>query len=312
MIDIDVSVIIPVYKTEKFIKSCLRSVFAHTDAPNFEVIIVDDASPDNSIQIASSFSGIKIIRHETNRGLSEARNTGIRAARGKYLYFVDSDDTLGHNALIRLWKHVVAHPGVNIVYGTTASTPSDKKFDDYFSLERAGAKAFDTNPGDIKRVHSKLPEIAMNKLIRREWLEENNLYFTPGLIHEDLDWHLRAYGRVGSYAADFGTPTYLYGLRPDSITGAQQAEKKSRTVMEILLANTPGLTIADAPVLDKIGRLLIHHSRTLEKGRRHLLKDILHVLCSRDDISRRNKRIMKLIRIYPKRFHPALLTKWLR
>lgn len=312
MRDIAVSVIIPVYKTEKYLKDCLTSLFAHTDAPDFEVIVVDDASPDNSVEIARQFSGVKILQHDVNKGLSEARNTGIRAAHGKYLYFVDSDDKLAKNALIRLWKHVEAHPGVDIVYGQTLTMPTDKVLDTYLSLTRVGIKEFDDNQLKIRRVHSVIGEIAQNKLIRHEWLLENNLFFTPGLLHEDLEWHLRAYGRVGSYAAETGGATYFYLQRADSITGKQEKERKNSIIIDILANIVPKIADLDAPILDRIGRLLISHGRLLKKEDKTKMNRTIEALCARPEISSRNRAIINFIRYYPKRLHPALLTKWLR
>ena len=90
-----VSVIIPVYNTESYLHRCLESVCLQTE-PNIEIIIVNDASPDNSWRIIQEYvhrdSRIRTIRHEVNRHLGGARNSGIRAAKGEWLLFLDSDD----------------------------------------------------------------------------------------------------------------------------------------------------------------------------------------------------------------------------
>lgn len=87
-----VSVIIPVYNAEKYVAATIKSVLSQT-YENFEIIIVDDGSPDNSIEVCKLFkdSRIKIIRQK-NKGLAGARNTGIRHAQGDYLAFIDADD----------------------------------------------------------------------------------------------------------------------------------------------------------------------------------------------------------------------------
>ena len=101
----DVTIIIPVYNTEAFIRDCLTSVQAQT-LTNFEALIIDDASPDGATSIATEFSltdsRFRIIRHERNRGLPAARNTGEREARGRYLYHLDSDDLITSSALERV------------------------------------------------------------------------------------------------------------------------------------------------------------------------------------------------------------------
>lgn len=96
-----VSIIIPVYKTEAYIAECLDSVLAQT-YQDFEVICVDDGSPDNSVEIIKEYSKndprISYVRQE-NAGLSAARNTGIRNAKGEYILPLDSDDMLEKNCL---------------------------------------------------------------------------------------------------------------------------------------------------------------------------------------------------------------------
>ena len=92
-----ISVIIPVYNTEKYIKRCLESV-VNQSFKNIEIVIVDDCSPDNSHSIIESYqkndSRIKYIKHPHNKGLLWARITGIRNATGKYILHLDADDAI--------------------------------------------------------------------------------------------------------------------------------------------------------------------------------------------------------------------------
>ena len=105
-----ISIIIPVYKVEAYIEECLASVVSQQDAGiAVECIIVDDCSPDGSMDIVRRFVDnyqgavqFRLLRHEVNRGLSAARNTGIDAATGDYLLFVDSDDYLSADCLSTL------------------------------------------------------------------------------------------------------------------------------------------------------------------------------------------------------------------
>ena len=101
-----VSILIPVYKVEKYIERCARSVFGQTYA-NLEFVFVDDATPDNSIgilqDVIGSYPGIeakaRIIRHTHNKGIAVARNTCVEVSKGEFLCFVDSDDWLELNAI---------------------------------------------------------------------------------------------------------------------------------------------------------------------------------------------------------------------
>lgn len=104
-----ISVIIPVYNTEKFIARCIESVQNQT-FQDFEIIIVDDKTPDGAMAIAESYAmrdnRIRIIHHERNRGLMVARRTGYQIAQGDYLMFLDSDDSLPSDALESLYSRM--------------------------------------------------------------------------------------------------------------------------------------------------------------------------------------------------------------
>lgn len=97
------SIIVPVYKVEKYIRSCIESIFMQgLDDEEFEIIIINDGTPDNSMgvieDIINQHKNIKVINQE-NQGLSVARNKGIVAARGEYILMSDSDDLLIYNSL---------------------------------------------------------------------------------------------------------------------------------------------------------------------------------------------------------------------
>ncbi len=115
-----VSVIIPVYKVEKYIDATVQSVLAQT-YKNFEILIIDDASPDKSIEICQKFTDprIKII-HQANRGLAGARNTGIRHAQGEYLAFLDGDDLWLPEKLEKQIDHLENSPAVGVSFCRSA------------------------------------------------------------------------------------------------------------------------------------------------------------------------------------------------
>jgi glycosyltransferase involved in cell wall biosynthesis len=115
-----VSVVIPVYNAEKYVAATLRSVIGQT-YENFEVLIIDDGSPDRSIEICQQFSDprIKIIR-QANRGLPGARNTGIRHAQGDYIAFLDADDLWVPTKLEKHVNHLNNSPNVGISFSYSA------------------------------------------------------------------------------------------------------------------------------------------------------------------------------------------------
>lgn len=115
-----VSVIIPVYKVEKYIAAAVQSVLKQSYS-NFELLIVDDGSPDSSVEICQQFTDprVVIIRQE-NRGVSAARNTGIRHARGEYIAFLDADDLWTPEKLEKHVKHLESLPHIGVSFSYSA------------------------------------------------------------------------------------------------------------------------------------------------------------------------------------------------
>lgn len=118
---VNISVIVPVYKVEIYIEKCIQSLLAQTYS-DFEIILIDDCSPDRSIQLAKEILEnqaritYKIISKEKNEGLSAARNTGIEAANGKYLLFVDSDDWIEKETLQKLFETTISTGAGMVVF----------------------------------------------------------------------------------------------------------------------------------------------------------------------------------------------------
>ncbi|QIR37966.1 glycosyltransferase family 2 protein [Tolypothrix sp. PCC 7910] len=115
-----ISVIIPVYRVEKFIAATVESVLSQTYT-NFELLIIDDDSPDKSIEICQQFADYRIkIIHQQNRGLAGARNTGIRHAQGEYLAFLDADDIWLPEKLEKHIAHLRTSPDVGVSFSRSA------------------------------------------------------------------------------------------------------------------------------------------------------------------------------------------------
>lgn len=110
-----VSVIIPCYNQANFLGEAIASALAQT-YPHFEIIVVDDGSTDNTLEVAAQYPGVRCI-HQDNQGLAAARNSGFRESVGEYLVFVDSDDRLLPNALEMNLEFLNAHPKCAFVSG---------------------------------------------------------------------------------------------------------------------------------------------------------------------------------------------------
>ena len=235
-----VSIIIPVYNVEPYIEECLHSVYEQTTDTEIECLIVDDKGNDNSIHIAETFvathndkakTKFKIIYRDTNGGLSAARNTGIKAAKGDYLYFLDSDDTIVPQCIETLLNIADKHGGVDLLPALYIRENDD--------MEQFGCHSFpefSDNRSLIKRSlldYDKIPVTAANRLIRRELITENNLFFKEGIIHEDNYWSffLAKYVKRMAFCAE---KLYYYRETPGSITKEPNIEKESYAFSTII------------------------------------------------------------------------------
>lgn len=218
-----VSIIVPVYKVEKYIERCLMSIIGQTyDHSEIECILVDDFSPDRSIDHARRLidkedsGGISFIifSHDENKGLSEARNTGIKYAKGKYIMFVDSDDYVTDDCIERHMQEVEKHPNVDVVL---ANFYHDKPGGGL----RVKEKDIPIYINDHSRIFSLylqdiLPMIACNVLIRKDMIMYNNLQFGRRLVQEDVLWSFHLY-RCVSVFSFIPDVTYMYCDNEESI-----------------------------------------------------------------------------------------------
>lgn len=220
-----ISIIVPVYGVEPYIRQCLLSVISQTVTDCVECILVNDCTLDNSMSIIndvlSTYQGnikFRVINREFNGGLSAARNSGIKEAVGEYLYFLDSDDTIEPTCLQQLLHTVMKFPKSEIIFAGAKATA--KGFE-YLDMADKSIAEYSENQTYIKRnmLQAHYPPTAWNKLIRRDWLVRNHLYFKEGLIYEDDYWTFYAAKLVKSCAV-CKCNTYIYNIRPGSITQA--------------------------------------------------------------------------------------------
>jgi len=185
-----ISVIIPVYNVSKYIERCLLSVLNQT-WEDMEVILVDDCTPDDSIKIAervilsSSRKGIvRVLKNQTNKGQSAARNVGIEAACGDYIYFLDSDDYLPLDSFSILMEYASLGE-YNFVLGNYDITGNSRAIP--FLKLKTGALL--TNEKILSAyAHDLWPKTVWNMLVKRDFMLSQKLYFHEGIIHEDDLW----------------------------------------------------------------------------------------------------------------------------
>lgn len=233
----DVSIIVPVYNVANYVKDCLGSIVSQSKTNSVECLIIDDCGTDNSIEQISDFLNtykgpvsFKLLHHEKNKGLSAARNTGIREASGEYLYFLDSDDKFyDSNSLDDLIKITERYSGIDIVQGNFYIEETKCK-----SYHEGSFPMFSSDKSWIRSAFAtlKVPESACNKIVRKSFIEDNKLYFKEGWIQEDTLWSYQLSKHVKSVAFCF-TPTYFYRFNQTSIMHSSGNIKEAQAFANI-------------------------------------------------------------------------------
>lgn len=226
------SLIIPIYNVEKYIERCLKSCL-NQDLPlsDYEIIAVDDGSPDNSKEIVKryqeKYSNIRLIIQE-NKGLSGARNTGLYAAQGEYIWFIDSDDFIECNCISHFYNEA-QNQHLDILS---------------FSISFLHENKDDKSPCDLKRKCSiplKGKEYLVNgftfltawsAIYRRDFLIKNRLLFMEGILHEDQEFTPRAYylAKRVNYTSRLG---YIYYQRENTISTSGKKKKRGHDLLKV-------------------------------------------------------------------------------
>ena len=221
-----VSVIIPVYEVSDYVERCIRSVIGQSYS-DIECIIVDDATKDDSIvkceRLIEEYDGpirFRVLHHEVNRGLSAARNTGTEEATGEWIYYLDSDDEITPDCLEKLMSIAQEHPDAEMVLSNTLKHFENGRVEQFINSDipivlLTNAEVFKTYQ------HNKLLVHAWNKLIKRSFLCQNQLFFKESIIYEDRLWMFFVV-KVLSRLYICKDITYHYYLRSNSIVTSSE------------------------------------------------------------------------------------------
>ena len=222
---VKISVIIPVYNVKRYLKTCLDSV-VNQSFQDFEVICVNDGSTDGSLEIlkqyADNHDNIKIIT-KNNGGLGSARNAGLDACLGDYIFFLDSDDYIDVNALEKLYENAISN-GSDLVFNKIARFNDQNNID----YKRPGYDFYKTfkdddfsnltfDYKDIKKHVLNSSFSAWSKLYNKSFLDKfDDFTFPQGIAYEDVLFHVKAVTRANrmSYVNEF---LYFYRNNPNSI-----------------------------------------------------------------------------------------------
>lgn len=269
-----VSVIIPTFNREGFLKTAIESVLKQ-DYDNFEIIITDDNSQDNTKAVVKEFRDkrIRYIRHEQNRGVSAARNSAIKASKGEYIAFLDDDDEwLSQKLKIQIDKIVKSSKKICGVYSN------------FFVLKNSGKKQAIINPRITKKRGNLFNQFALGNpiqtstvLIRRECIEQVGLFDESISYMEDRDMWIRLSTKWDFEFID----------EPLIKVHLHKKEKLSESL--------EGQTAGREKMLERYNYLLNKDRKTLSKL--HLHQGMQY--CQLNKMKKGRKNIVKGIQIYP-------------
>ena len=219
-----ISVIVPVYNVEKTLDRCIQSILNQT-FKDYEIILVNDGSTDKSGELcdeyAKSYSNIRVI-HKKNEGLGPARNRGILEAKGEYIYHCDSDDWLKEDLLEKAHNRIVATDSEIIIFGYEIFTAKNNNIIPYktvhlensiIEIPRKIKKLFVENFFDSFVMMS-----AWNRLYKKSFLMEHNLFFPPLRRSQDMAYSFMLFDKAEKIAL-IDEELYCYIITPGIFKG---------------------------------------------------------------------------------------------
>lgn len=292
------SLVIPVYKVEEYIETCLLSCLKQNDfdKDNYEIILVDDGSPDKSIIIAKDVEKqfpahhLKIITR-VNGGLSAARNTGLEYVEGEYVWFIDSDDWIQNDALVLLQKKLKESVTIyDIVTFKHKVVYANGKYSDEDIQKDFRGTGF-----DFLEKNSFLS--VCRCIYNVEFLRKNSLLFKEGVIWEDSEFNLRAYALAENHYY-FAKALYFYLRRNNSITTQGTSYKMIYSWFDNL--DSISLFFKDKTLTQKEISII----------NKHRSKIIIAIVAGLNDLSKKDKcffrdKIKKNIKYYSQFFYKS-------
>jgi glycosyltransferase involved in cell wall biosynthesis len=232
-----VSIIVPVYNVEHYLEECLCSIVNQT-FENIEIILINDGSTDRSFEIMKDFakkdSRIKIISQQ-NKGVSEARNSGIRVASGEYILFVDSDDIILTNTVETLYNKIIQTNSELLIGDVLYYYPDGSKVSVSKRNEMLNTLTCISSE-DFFTKH--LEEYNFSLLVylffcKRELIVEKKIFFKKGIIHEDDLWCVQVLLNANRISIiDFNY--YTYRQREGSLMHSDNKEFRMKSISVVI------------------------------------------------------------------------------
>lgn len=232
------SIVVPIYNVERYLHKCVDSLL-NQDIDNYEIILVDDGSPDACPQICDEFAvaheNIRVV-HRENGGLSAARNSGIEIAQGEYVMFVDSDDYIEPNVLKKLMEQVERDNLDVLRYRLQYVNPQYEVYNPYKIDPFKGNDYSETPTDGVSFLNSRMSTAcyAWAFILRRDLIYSrlsvlDSCLFTEGIYFEDTDWTPRMLCKAKRVAST-NTVVYNYLMREGSITNAVNRSKQKKVL----------------------------------------------------------------------------------
>ena len=240
-----VTIGMPVYGVEKYIRKCMLSVLNQTFEDDIEILTIDDLGPDKSIDIIKELQtshprgkNIRIITQPQNMGCWAARNRIIEEAQGEYIYLLDSDDYISEDCIEKLYKQAIAH-NAEAVYGSVKPVDPDGNYKEigqdylnqpYLVINEADGLAKFAN----QSLHPNFRDYIWNTLIRHDFIESNNIRFKKTKFCDDMICSCDMIPLV-SRAVLIPDYTYFYVIRDNSLSNYQyRKEIKLEDIIEFI------------------------------------------------------------------------------
>lgn len=294
--NLQLSVIIPVYNVEKYLKECLDSVSQLNKYIDCEIIVVNDGSTDSSETIIAEYLDNPVFKliNQPNKGLSGARNTGLKAACGKYVYILDSDDFIDAESFVKMFN-AGYDKNVDIIIGEMFTYYSKKNINKYKGINIPVSKNTLFNNTD-SILYEVLFGGVCRGIYRRECIIKNSLWFHEGVLFEDLEWMPQIVFLCSSILY-VPTAFYYYRQRLNSIMNSYYSIRQIND--SIIIGNTLNSFVATIP-----------HVEIQKRIRYHIFYNIL--LCLRKNKDKINKYDMQRIIMIVKEIKPIYKYEWLR
>lgn len=280
------SLIIPVYNVEQYIRPCIESIFKQgLNDDDFEVVLVNDGTLDNSFEqikdIIESHQNIQVVEQE-NQGLSVARNTGMKYASGDYILFIDSDDLLVDNSLIRLINQL-SDNSVDLLIADFVKM-TNEEINQKSVVASEGTSIIKTGKEVFLHDFNPRQSYVWRTFYRKSFLEKNSISFIPGIFFEDVPFTTECYLKADKCIKS-SLLFYIYRQRQNSIVSSinEKKLKDFNVIIEYLwhLKNNMILTKEKKKKLDdtiyatfSVEMWYLSHNEELVSSRRVIIENL--------------------------------------